>query len=437
MANRHRRGSSGRGVAGLTPAERRRVLEDWNDTARVIPEVTLPELFEAQVARTPGAPAVVYGRAQVSYAELNQRANRLARHLIALGAGPERLVTIAMPRSPDMIVAVLAVLKAGAAYVPVDPAYPADRIAFMLADARPVAVLTTVLTGRDLPGGTPQVALDDPAIVTAVSRLADDDLAGAERAAALGPSSPAYVIYTSGSTGRPKGVVIEHRSVVGLLSWARAEFPAAELARVLASTSLSFDVSVFEIFAPLVCGGIVEIVSSLLTLADGLDDPASGRMISGVPSAISQVMSTSEISVRAHAVVLAGEPLTPRALSAIRGTWPGARILNIYGPTETTVYVTSWSSGDEADQVPVIGRPIWNTRVFVLDAGLGLVPPGVAGELYVAGAGLARGYLGRRGADRGTVRGVPVRGGGAADVPDRGPGPVERGRPAGVPGPGR
>ena len=397
MANRHRRGSSGREVAGLTPAERRRVLEDWNDTARVIPEVTLPELFEAQVARTPGAPAVVYGRAQVSYAELNQRANRLARYLIALGAGPERLVTIAMPRSPDMIVAVLAVLKAGAAYVPVDPAYPADRIAFMLADARPVAVLTTVLTGRDLPGGTPQVALDDPAIVTAVSRLADDDLAGAERAAALGPSSPAYVIYTSGSTGRPKGVVIEHRSVVGLLSWARAEFPAAELARVLASTSLSFDVSVFEIFAPLVCGGIVEIVSSLLTLADGLDDPASGRMISGVPSAISQVMSTSEISVRAHAVVLAGEPLTPRALSAIRGTWPGARILNIYGPTETTVYVTSWSSGDEADQVPVIGRPIWNTRVFVLDAGLGLVPPGVAGELYVAGAGLARGYLGRAG----------------------------------------
>ena len=397
MADRHRRGSSGRGVAGLTPAERRRVLEGWNDTGRVVPEVTVPELFEAQAARTPDAPAVIFEGTQVSYAELNARANRLARYLVSLGAGPERLVAVAVPRSAEMIVAVLAVLKAGAAYVPVDPAYPADRIGFMLADARPVAVLTTVAAGRDLPGGTPRVALDDPATITAVSRLAGDDLAGAERPARLGPSSPAYVIYTSGSTGRPKGVVIEHRSVTGLLCWARAEFPAAELARVLASTSLSFDVSVFEIFAPLVSGGSAEIVSSVLALADGLGDPGCGRMISGVPSAISQVMSTSEISVRACAVVLAGEPLTPRVLSAIRGTWPGARILNIYGPTETTVYVTSWRCGDGGDRVPVIGRPIWNTRVFVLDGGLGVVPPGTAGELYVAGAGLARGYLGRPG----------------------------------------
>ncbi len=396
MANRHRRGSSGRRVAGLTPAERRRVLEDWNDTARDIPGATVPELFEAQVARTPDVAAVIFEGAQVSYAELNARASRLARYLVSLGAGPERLVAVAMPRSAEMVVAVLAVLKAGAAYVPVDPAYPADRIAFMLADARPVAVLTTVLAGRDLPGGTPRVAVDDPGVVAGVSRLAGDDLAGAERPAALGPSSPAYVIYTSGSTGRPKGVVIEHRGVVSLLSWAGAEFPA-ELARVLASTSLSFDVSVFEIFAPLVSGGTVEIVSSLLALADGVGDPASGRLISGVPSAISQVMTASEISVRARAVILAGEPFTPRTFSAIRATWPGARIFNIYGPTETTVYVTSWRSGEGADQVPVIGRPIWNTRMFVLDAGLGLVPPGVAGELYIAGAGLARGYLGRPG----------------------------------------
>ncbi|HJZ25998.1 MAG TPA: AMP-binding protein, partial [Streptosporangiaceae bacterium] len=193
MANRLRRGSSGRGVAGLTRAERRRVLEEWNDTARVVPGVTLPELFEAQAARTPGAAAVVFEGAGVSYAELNARANRLARYLVSLGAGPERLVAVAVPRSPEMVVAVLAVLKAGAAYVPVDLAYPADRVAFMLTDARPVAVLTTVAAGGDLPGGTPQAALDDPAIVTAVSRLADDDLADAERPAALGPSSPAYV----------------------------------------------------------------------------------------------------------------------------------------------------------------------------------------------------------------------------------------------------
>ena len=275
-------------ITGLTPAERRRVLEDWNDTARVIPEVTLPELFEAQVARTPDVPAVVFEGARVSYAELNARANRLARYLVSLGAGPERLVAVAMPRSAGMIVAVLAVLKSGGAYVPVDPAYPVDRIAFMLADARPVAVLTTVTAGGDLPAATPQVAVDDPAIVTAVSRLAGDDLAAAERPALLEPSSPAYVIYTSGSTGRPKGVVIEHRGVVSLVSWARAEFPAAELARVLASTSLSFDVSVFEIFAPLVCGGTVEIVSSLLALADGFDDPASGRVPSSWPASSSR-----------------------------------------------------------------------------------------------------------------------------------------------------
>ena len=175
MANRHRRGSSGRGVAGLTPAERRRVLEDWNDTARVVPEVTLPELFEAQAARTPDAAAVIFEGVRVSYAELNARASRLARYLIGLGAGPERLVAVALPRSAEMIVAVLAVLKAGAAYVPVDLAYPADRVGFMLADARPVAVLTTVAAGGDLPGGVPRVAVDDPAVVAAVSGLAGDD----------------------------------------------------------------------------------------------------------------------------------------------------------------------------------------------------------------------------------------------------------------------
>src|SRR5579859_6322214 len=398
MADVPGRGSPRSRVArALTPAERRRVLEYGNGAAVELPELTWPELFQAQAARTPQAPAVIFEGSQVSYAGLNARANRLARYLISLGAGPERLVAVAMPRSPEMIVAVLAVLKAGAGYVPVDLAYPADRIAFMLADARPIAVLTTTAAGRDLPGGTPQVALDDPAVATAVSRLAGGDLAAGERRAALRPSSPAYVIYTSGSTGRPKGVVIEHRGVVGLMSWAMAEFGAVELSRVLASTSLSFDVSVFEIFAPLVWGGCVEVVSSLLALADGVGDPASGRMISGVPSAISQVMSTSRIAVRARAVVLAGEPLTSRVLSAIRGTWPGARIWNIYGPTETTVYVTSWRSGEGADQVPVIGRPIWNTRAFVLDENLRLVPPGVAGELYLAGVGLARGYLGRPG----------------------------------------
>ena len=383
----------------LTPAERRKLLHDWNDTTRDTPaagpEVTLPELFEAQVARTPDDPAVVCGRTEVSYAELNARANRLARYLISLGAGPERLVAVAMPRSPDMIVAVLAVLKAGAAYVPVDPAYPPGRIAYMLADARPVAVLTTALAGQDLPDGTPQVALDDPATITAVSRLADGNLAAAERPGQLRPSSPAYVIYTSGSTGRPKGVVVEQRSVTGLACWASAEFPAAELAKVLASTSLSFDVSVFEIFAPLTAGGCIEIVPNLLALTSG---PWRGSMISAVPTALAQVLASPGTAARAPVVALCGEALTGQVVAVIRAAVPGTRILNIYGPTEATVYATAYTA-DSAGEVagsPPIGRPIRDRRAFVLDGALGLVPPGVAGELYLAG-GLARGYLNRPG----------------------------------------
>jgi non-ribosomal peptide synthetase component F len=183
-----------------------------NDTVREVAGATWPELFQEQVRQRPDAPAVVSGGCTVSYAELNARANRLARFLVSRGAGPEGLVAVAMPRSVEMVVAVLAVLKAGAAYVPVDLAYPPDRISYMLAEACPVAVLTTVVAGRDLPDGAPRVALDDPVTVAAVARLDHADLASGERTAVLRPPSVAYVIYTSGSTGRPKGVVIEHRT---------------------------------------------------------------------------------------------------------------------------------------------------------------------------------------------------------------------------------
>jgi nonribosomal peptide synthetase DhbF len=376
----------------LTAAERRE-LAHWDDTARGIPVVTVPELFQAQAGRTPDAPALIVDGTRVSYAELNARANRLARYLVSLGAGPERLVAVAVPRSAEMIVAVLAVLKAGAAYVPVDPAYPADRIAYMLADARPVAVLTTAAAGGDLPGGVPQVTLNDPATITAVSRLADGDLATGERPGQLRPASPAYVIYTSGSTGRPKGVVVEHRSVAGLVSWARAEFTAGELSRVLAATSLSFDVSVFEMFAPLTAGGCIEIVPDLLALASG---PWAGSMISAVPTALAQVLAAPGTAARAPVVALCGEAVTGQAAAVIQAAVPGARILNIYGPTETTVYTTAYTLGGQPAGPPPVGRPIRGRAAFVLDQALGLVPPGVAGELYLAG-GLARGYLGRPG----------------------------------------
>ncbi|MFD4949973.1 condensation domain-containing protein, partial [Streptomyces sp. NPDC058409] len=190
--------------------EREQILTTWNDTAREAPDATLPELFQTQVAKTPDALAVVGGGVELSYVELNERANRLARHLVGCGAGPERLVAVALPRSADLVVALLAVLKSGAGYVPVDPEYPLDRIAYMLQDAQPVLVLTDAATAGLLPGDgdTPRVLLDDPLVQDAVGALSGFDLLDADRLSSVVPAHPAYVIYTSGSTGRPKGVVI-------------------------------------------------------------------------------------------------------------------------------------------------------------------------------------------------------------------------------------
>jgi amino acid adenylation domain-containing protein len=392
--------SRGSAARELTPAELG-LLAEWNDTARQVPELTLPELFQEQVARTPDATAVMCGAATLTYAELNQRANRLARYLITLGAGPERLVAVAMPRTPGMITAVLAVLKSGAAYVPVDPAYPPDRIAYMLTDASPVIGLTTQAAGQNLPSAVAQLILDDPATVAELAGLDSTDLTAGDGIVSPLPSHPAYVIYTSGSTGRPKGVLIEHRNLTKLLGWARAEFTAAELSKVLASTSLSFDVSVFEIFTPLICGGSIEVVPDLLALAARGGRAWRGSLISGVPSAMSEVLSVHGAEASARTVVLAGEALTGRAVTAISAALPGAEVRNIYGPTEATVYAIAWRAG-RADPSPMggsppIGRPVWNTRALVLDDALRLVPTGVAGELYLAGGQLARGYLGRPG----------------------------------------
>jgi amino acid adenylation domain-containing protein len=369
----------------LTTAERR-VLAEWNDTARDIPAAVWPELFQAQVAFTPDAPAVIVEDEHLSYAELNQRANRLARLLISRGAGPDRFVAIAMPRSPDMIVAVLAVLKAGAAYVPVDPAYPPDRIAYMFSETSPVTVLTTAAAAATLPARLPLLVLDDPATVQDLAGLDGNNVP-----AAASPRNAAYVIYTSGSTGRPKGVVIEHHSLTDLASWVAVQFSAEELSHVLASTSLTFDVSVFEIIGTLTAGGSIEIVPNLLTLTSR---PWRGSMISAVPTALTHVLASPGTAARAAVVALCGEAVTEQVVAAIKAAVPGARIVNLYGPTETTVYVTTYDVDctDGAAGSPPIGRLIWNRRAFVLDETLRLVPPGVVGELYLAG-GLARGYL--------------------------------------------
>ncbi|MBI0383263.1 AMP-binding protein, partial [Streptomyces albiflaviniger] len=235
----------------LADAEWHAMLDAWNGPERPAVEATLPGLFAAQVARRPTATAVTCGDTSLSYDEVNRRANRLARLLIDRGAGPERLVALALPRSAELVVVLLAVLKAGAGYLPVDPGYPAERIAFMLADAAPSTVLTTTGAAGCLPADAAPLLLDDPEVRARLAGLADGDITDAERLRPLDPAHPAYVIYTSGSTGRPKGVVATHRGVAGLAAWAEAELGRERLTDVVASTSLNFDVSVFEILCPL------------------------------------------------------------------------------------------------------------------------------------------------------------------------------------------
>ncbi|MFD0904252.1 amino acid adenylation domain-containing protein, partial [Actinomadura sediminis] len=378
----------------LDDAERALLLDEWNDTGVPVEPCVVPGLVEAQAARTPGATAVTCDGASLTYAELNARANRLARHLIGLGVGPEDFVALALPRDADMVVAALAVLKAGAAYQPIDLAYPPDRIAFMLADANPAAVLTT--TGADLPAAGARIEID----ALDLGDVPGGDVADAERVRPLHPGHPAYVIYTSGSTGRPKGVVVSHANVADFCAESWDSYGCERMAKVLFSTSLNFDVSVFEWLVPLTCGGEIEVVRDLLAVAER--GGWSGTLISGVPSAVSALLARGGPRLEAGDVALGGEALPPQLLRDLRALLPDARISNIYGPTEATVFVTGWyDDGNPRGNAP-IGRPMANTRAYVLDERLRPVPVGTPGELYVAGDGLARGYLNRPGltADR-------------------------------------
>ncbi|MDX6739345.1 non-ribosomal peptide synthetase [Actinocorallia sp. A-T 12471] len=361
----------------LDAAERDLVLNVWNNTGLEVARETVPGLFRAQVARTPHATAVSDAANSLTYRALDDLSDRLARRLRADGAGPGSVVAISLPRSADLAVAALAVLKAGAAYLPIDPAYPADRIAFMLADAAPAAVIAE--SAAHLPEGTailgPRAGLDGPGLT------------------APHPLDAAYVIYTSGSTGRPKGVVVTHANAVDFCAWAARDFGPERLRHVLWSTSLNFDVSVFEWLAPLTVGGRVEVVRDLLELAER--GGWRGSLLSGVPSAMAAVLSQGTLDLAVDDVVLAGEALPPQLVRRLRALVPDARISNIYGPTEATVYTIGWYDDGNPEGVAPIGRPLANTRAYILDSGLRPVPVGVTGELYLAGEGLARGYLNR------------------------------------------
>ena len=381
----------------LDEGERDRVLRQWNDTAVEVPEATLAELFQAQAGRVPGAVAVSAGGQELTYAELDAAANRLARLLISRGAAPERVVGVALPRSAEAVVALLAVLKSGAAYQPLDPGYPPERVAFMLADADPVCVLTCAELAGSLrsAGGASVVVLDEPGVAAELAGLPDGPVGDDERAGRLSVLHPAYVIYTSGSTGRPKGVCVPHAGFASLAAAHIGRLGISDASRVLQFASFSFDASVADLVMCLLAGAALVLFErgDGWTADDLVDLLGSGRVTHAtLPPALVATLDAASVPAD-MTLVVAGEAC-PAELAE---RWSsGRRMFNAYGPTEATVCTTLAGPLVLAGPVP-IGRPIANTRVFVLDGWLRPVPAGVAGELYVAGAGLARGYWGRAG----------------------------------------
>ncbi|MET8870049.1 amino acid adenylation domain-containing protein, partial [Nonomuraea sp. NPDC004580] len=384
----------------LATEERRQVLTGWNDTAVPRGDATLPALVEAQVARTPGAVAVVCEDGEdgeVTYAELDARANRLARLLIDTGVGPDTVVGVAMDRGIDLIVALMGVLKAGGAYLPLDPGHPAERLAFMAGDAGAHVVLTS---GGPAPAGAPCLALDDPVLRARLAELPGEPLRRGERREPL-PAHAAYVMYTSGSTGVPKGVVIAHEAAVNRLAWMQERLRLTGDDRVLQKTPTGFDVSLWEVFWPLMVGAAL-----VVARPGGHRDPAylAGLMRRAgvsvahfVPSLLEVFLREPELTrgTRLRTVMCGGETLPAALQDRFFQALDGVELHNMYGPTEATVDVTAWRC---APGRPVrIGSPVANTQVYVLDEFLRPAPVGVTGELYLAGVQLARGYAGRPG----------------------------------------
>ncbi|RLK61736.1 non-ribosomal peptide synthase protein (TIGR01720 family)/amino acid adenylation domain-containing protein [Actinokineospora cianjurensis] len=367
-------------IPALTGADRDRVLVEWNDTAVDVPDTTLTALLVEQAARTPDAQALVCGDRRWTYAEFDAEVNRLAHWLTRHGAGPEKIVAVSLPRSAELVIALHAVLRAGAAYLPVDPELPRDRAAFLVSDTDAVLLLDAMPDTHDQPDTTPEVA--------------------------VAPDNSAYVIYTSGSTGRPKGVVVAHRAIVNRLLWTQGRFDLGADDRVLQKTPASFDVSVWEFFWPLVVGSTLVVAK-----ADGHRDPAylaelirAERIttVHFVPSMLRAFLAHADLTGLdgLRRVLCSGEAL-PVDLAERFHDALDSQLHNLYGPTEAAVDVTHWMSQPGESTVP-IGLPVWNTRLYVLDADLNPVPVGAPGELYLAGVQLARGYLDRPGltADR-------------------------------------
>ena len=374
----------------MSEEDHRRILETFNATQVPYPRGRLiHELFEEQVRRTPGAVAVLCEDHSLTYAELNAKANQLAHYLIEREVGPDRLVGICVERGLEMVVGLLGILKAGGAYVPLDPNYPQGRLRYVLQDACPKLLLSQDRLRSRLPSMSAQLICID----SDWSRIAQGSVRNPDtRALGLRSDHLAYVIYTSGSTGQPKGVAIEHRNTVNLICWAHSTMPPQIFERTLHSTSLNFDLSVYECFVPLTMGASIHVVENAL---DVLKLRVDVTLINTVPSAIRGILDSGSIPETTRGVNLAGEPLKKDIVDSIFQHGGVEYVCNLYGPSETTTYSSWVSMSRKGGFISTVGRPIANTQIYILDRHRQLVPIGVIGEIHIGGAGVARGYLNR------------------------------------------
>ena len=380
-------------VAVTTP----RPSPDGNDTRADFPQVCAHELFEQQVARDPAVFAIMFGDRRVSYGELNERANRVAHLLRRRGVGPDVLVGVCLERSPEMVVALLGVWKAGGAYVPLDPAYPPERLSFMVGDAQTHALLTEEKCRALFPAsGGQTICLDSDGPALAAERSDNPSPVAT-------PSNLAYVMYTSGSTGKPKGAMILHRGLVNYLWWAIRTYAVEPGRSVPVHSSVSFDLTVTSLFTPLLAGGTVELLPDDVgaqSLVAALRRSGDRSLVKITPAHLALLggqIAPEDAAGMTRTFVIGGENLLSESLQLWRDHAPATRLINEYGPTETVVGCSFYEVRPEdpcSGPVP-IGRPISNTKLYILDEGLRPVPDGVMGDLYIGGAGVARGYLNR------------------------------------------
>lgn len=376
---------------------RKQFLASFNNTARAYPrDKCVHSLFETQVERNPQAIAVISKDRQFTYAELNARANQLARFLKRFGVGPDCLVGLCVERSPEMIVGILGILKAGAGYVPLDPTYPHDRLSFMMEDASIFVLLTQSHLLDSVPQHNgPRLSLDSDWDIIAKERKENSS-------SRVTPENLAYVIYTSGSTGKPKGVMIPHRGLVNYLSWCTEAYDVAKGCGAPVHSSISFDLTITSLFSPLMVGRSVFLVDDgIENLVEALLARDNYSLVKITPAhlrALAELMPEAEVAGRARALIIGGEALNMESLAFWRTHASTTRLINEYGPTETVVGCSVYEvAAEDPDSGPVpIGRPVGNTQLYVLDERLEPVEKGVTGELYIGGDGVAVGYLRRR-----------------------------------------